>query len=180
MGLLLAASSGATQDLEAGGIATSAPTVGSPTIGQAHALVAGSIATAAPTVGAPTIGEGGGASSGPSQDFKNVLDGPGERYWNDRRKRDRETREKRDRERIEALERELAELDRVEEPKPEPDAVPAKAKLKRLKPVRKPLEPIETPELLAAMAQAQLQAALLAEQQRLFDEEAAIILLLAA
>jgi hypothetical protein len=116
----------------------------------------------------------------PSQDFRNVLDGRGERYWNDRRKRDRETREKRDRERIEALERELAELDRVEEPKPEPDAVPAKAKLKRAKLVRKPLEPIETPELLAAMAQAQLQAALLAEQRRLFDEEAAIILLLAA
>jgi integrase len=118
--------------------------------------------------------------AGGSQDFGNVLDGRSERYWNDRRKRDRETREKRDRERIEALERELAELDRVEEPKREPDAAPAKAKLKRAKPVRKPLEPIETPELLAAIAQAQLQAALLAEQQRLFDEEAAIILLLAA
>jgi len=123
-----------------------------------------------------------GSATGASQDFRNVLDGPGERYWLDRKKRDRETREKRDKDRLEALEAELADLARIETPQPEADASPAKvkAKPKRAKASRKPAEPLETPELLAAKAEAELQAALVAALQRQYDEEAAIILLLTA
>lgn len=47
----------AAVSLTATGIATSAPTVGAPAIGQVHALTATGIATGAPTVGTPAIGQ---------------------------------------------------------------------------------------------------------------------------
>ncbi len=176
MGLLLAAGSSAVQDLEAGSIATGAPTVGSPTIGQPQDLVAVSIATGAPTVGAPTIGTGTGA---PSQDFRNVLDGPGERYWLDKKEREKERKRKRDAERIEALERELRELDAEKEAprKPAIALVETPEPAPKKKRGAKKRAVIETPELILARAEALAAAE---AQARLFDEEAAIILLLAA
>ena len=111
----------------------------------------------------------------PSQDFRNVLDGRGERYWLDRKEREKERRRKRDAERIEALERELRELDEQERPEPAialvetPEPEPVQKKM------RSPKErvPIETPELILARAAAEARALQ-------YNKDAALILLLAA
>jgi hypothetical protein len=52
----LVAAGGAEQNLTATGIATGAPTVGTPALGQTHVLTATGI-TASPTVGAPALGQ---------------------------------------------------------------------------------------------------------------------------
>jgi hypothetical protein len=137
---------------------------------------------------APRVSVGGA-----SQDFRNVLDGRSEKYWLERKQKEKERREKREADRLEALEAELRELE-AETAKPKKAAKkpveapaiveapveaaikqPPRAKFKRLEP--------ETTELTKAKAAA-LEAATMAEAsqaawQRRY-REAAIMLLLAA
>lgn len=142
---------------------------------------------------APTVTAGGQ----PSQDFRNVLDGPGERYWLDKKKREKADRKKREDERLAALEIELrqAEADAAAGKKPKarkatktelPDPLTELVTEPAIKPPRAALKPkvIETPELIRAKADAVEAVAVAQAQaealQRQYDEEAAIILLLAA
>ena len=127
------------------------------------------------------------AAQYPSQDFRNVLDGPGEDYWLRKKKLERERKKRRDDDRIAALEIELrqAEADakglQATPTRPaEPETRnPLEAAIDRLaRWFDRKREPTEAPELLKAKAEAE-EAALLAEQARI-EEEEILILLLAA
>jgi hypothetical protein len=207
---------------QAGGAtdANAAPGAGSLTLqGYAPTVSAVSSATAAPGTGAlvltgypPTVtvptsvsvSPGAGAlvitgyaprvsAGGASQDFRNVLDGPGEDYWLRKKKREKEEKQEREAERLAALEVELKQVEAetaprkkvrtrkaIEPVQPEPvaDPIPTKPRATYKRKVQ------ETPELMRAKAIATEAATVAAAQAearaRQDDEEAAIILLLAA
>lgn len=140
---------------------------------------------------APTVSEGGQRS----QDFRNVLDGPGERYWLDKKKRDKDEKKKREEELLAALEAELrqaeADAEAVKKPRTRKKAIPqveaqpvADVVVRKQRATSKRKVADETHELIRAKTiaiEADTVAAAEAEARAIqFDEEAAIILLLAA
>lgn len=128
-----------------------------------------------------------------SQDFRNVLDGAVGKYYDRRRKLLKEAKEREDAELAERLAAELRELDTpkpkftrrskvpVKAAEPQPvEPVSLKKRAKREKVTSEALERAKADALAEAVAKAQAEAEAQAEAIRRDDEEAAIILLLAA